>query len=208
MRLALVILLMLTGCSPIDSMRNMLRGGDGDRRFTAEGSVCGVAAIKGAAIGDVAGPGACGVRDAVRVTSVSGIALSQPATLNCGTARALNGWVRDAAIPIVGRRGGGLRGLTVAAHYVCRTRNHKPGARLSEHSYGNAIDISEFRLADGGKLTVRDDWGGGSRGRIMKELHGAACGPFGTVLGPRSDRYHQTHFHLDTADYRSGPYCR
>jgi len=116
--------------------------------------------------------------------------------------------VRDAALPIVGRRGGGLRGLTVAAHYVCRTRNHKPGARLSEHSYGNAIDISEFRLADGGKLTVRDDWGGGARGRIMKKLHGAACGPFGTVLGPRSDRYHATHFHLDTAAYRSGPYCR
>jgi hypothetical protein len=27
-------------------------------------------------------------------------------------------------------------------------------------------------------------------------------------LGPDADRYHQDHFHLDTASHRSGPYCR
>jgi hypothetical protein len=39
-------------------------------------------------------------------------------------------------------------------------------------------------------------------------MHKAACGPFGTVLGPNSNRFHQDHFHFDTARYRSGSYCR
>jgi len=39
-------------------------------------------------------------------------------------------------------------------------------------------------------------------------MHRAACGPFGTVLGPNADRFHQDHFHFDTARHRSGPYCR
>jgi len=28
------------------------------------------------------------------------------------------------------------------------------------------------------------------------------------VLGPEAARYHQDHFHFDTARYRSGSYCR
>jgi hypothetical protein len=42
----------------------------------------------------------------------------------------------------------------------------------------------------------------------MRRMHRGACGPFGTVLGPEADRYHQDHFHFDTARYRSGSYCR
>jgi hypothetical protein len=42
----------------------------------------------------------------------------------------------------------------------------------------------------------------------MRRAHKTACGPFGTVLGPNADRYHQDHFHFDTARYRSGSYCR
>jgi len=30
----------------------------------------------------------------------------------------------------------------------------------------------------------------------------------GTVLGPEANRFHRDHFHFDTAEYRSGPYCR
>ncbi len=208
MRLVFLIPLILMGCSVVDTARGVFNSSPDQANFSAVGSVCDVPAIKGETIGDVSGPGGCGVENAVRITSVGGIALSQPATLNCPTAKALNGWVLNAAIPTIGTKGGGLKSLKVAAHYACRTRNHKRGARLSEHAKGNAIDISEFGLADGSTLSVLSDWGGGRRGQIMKELHSSACGPFGTVLGPKADRYHQTHFHLDTAGYRSGPYCR
>lgn len=158
-------------------------------------------------IGNVPGPGACGVRDALRVTSVAGVRLSQPATLSPRATTQLDIWMRNHAIPIIGNKGGGLAAVQVAAHYSCRTRNHRPGARLSEHSFGHAIDFSAFILKDGTRLTVLNDWTG-SNSRILRRLHASACGPFGTVLGPNSDRHHRDHFHFDVAEYRSGPYCR
>lgn len=157
-------------------------------------------------LGSVPGPGRCGVPDAYRVTEAAGVRLSQPATLRRATAERLDGWLRNHAIPIIGNRGGGLVGIQVPAHYVCKTRNSQPGARLSEHAKGNAIDISHFILADGSRIAV-NEWRG-SNGRLLKRLHASACGPFGTVLGPDSDRFHHSHFHFDIADYRSGPYCR
>ena len=158
-------------------------------------------------LGTVPGPGACGVNDAYRVTSVAGVALSQPAVINGETLSTLERWLRQEAIPIIGNRGGGLVAISVPAHYACRTRNSQRGARLSEHAKGNAIDISAFVLADGSRLTVLNDWNG-RNSNTMRRLHASACGPFGTVLGPNSDRHHQDHFHFDVADYRSGPYCR
>ena len=97
--------------------------------------------------------------------------------------------------------------MTVAAGYACRTRNSRPGGRLSEHARGNAIDISAFRLRDGTRLTVLDDWNSRNRD-VMRRLWRSACGPFGTVLGPNADAHHRDHFHFDVAEYRSGSYCR
>ena len=165
------------------------------------------AGLQAERIGAVSGPGACGVKDAYRVTSVAGVRLSQPATLGRETLATLERWLRQEAIPIIGGKGGGLVGITVPSHYACRTRNSQRGARLSEHAKGNAIDISAFTLADGTRLTVLNDWNG-RNSRTMRRLHASACGPFGTVLGPNSDRHHRDHFHFDVADYRSGPYCR
>lgn len=157
-------------------------------------------------VGNISGPGACGVPDAYRVTEAAGVRLSQAATIRRATAETLDDWLRRHAIPIIGNRGGGLVGIQVPAHYTCRTRNSQPGARLSEHAKGNAIDISAFILADGSRIEVTE-WRG-SNGAVLKRLHASACGPFGTVLGPDADRFHHNHFHFDVADYRSGAYCR
>ncbi len=171
------------------------------------GSEIGTGAFQAEKLGRVSGPGACGVEDAYSVVQAGGIRLSQPATLSRSAARQLDAWLRSAAIPAIGNRGGGLVEIRVASHYACRTRNSQSGARISEHAKGNAIDISAFVLADGTQLTVLEDWDGPNR-RLMRRLHASACGPFGTVLGPNSDRHHQDHFHFDVADYRSGAYCR
>ncbi|MEM6386985.1 MAG: extensin family protein [Pseudomonadota bacterium] len=162
--------------------------------------------LKAEKIGSISGPGACGVPNAYRVTEAAGVRLSQAATIRLATAERLDGWLRNHAIPIIGGRGGGLVAIQVPAHYACRTRNSRPGAKLSEHAKGNAIDISAFILADGSRIEVTN-WRG-SDGRILKRLHKSACGPFGTVLGPDADRHHQNHFHFDIADYRNGAYCR
>mgnify|MGYP001814529342 FL=1 len=158
-------------------------------------------------LGSVSGPGGCGISNAVRVTSAAGVRLSQPATLSPAAALRLDSWLRSHALPTIGQRGGGLVQIRVASHYACRTRNSRRGARLSEHARGRAIDISAFVLADGTTITVLDGWNG-SDSRLLRQLHKSACGPFGTVLGPNSDRHHRDHFHFDIADYRNGSYCR
>ena len=172
------------------------------------GPLCGDRAIVGERMAPIAGRIAgCGISAPVRVREIDGIPLRQPATINCDTARALRDWLRESVIPAVGRRGGGVASLRVVASYSCRTRNHQPGARLSEHATGNAVDIAGIGLANGSEVSVLDDWGGGREGRILRQVHAGACGTFGTVLGPDSDRYHRDHFHFDVASYRSGPYA-
>ncbi|WP_394349817.1 extensin-like domain-containing protein [Roseivivax sediminis] len=179
------------------------------QRERRRGAICGDPAIQGEAVGYVPGRiPACGIDDAVRVRAVSGVALSQQALVDCGTARALKRWVDRGLKPAVGRAGGGVAELRVAAHYICRTRNHQPGAKVSEHGKGRAIDISAIRLRDGTNMTVLGGWRSANQGPILKRAYRAACGIFGTTLGPDSDRFHQDHFHFDTARYRSGSYCR
>ena len=165
-----------------------------------------------AILGEVVAPisnGACGIEAPVAVRYVAGVRLSTPATLNCRTANTLANWVENDAQNAVKKLRSQITELTVFASYSCRTRNSRPGARLSEHALGNAIDIGVFTLANGVELSVEDDWGkSGKEGTAIRALHDSACGPFGTVLGPESDSYHYNHFHLDTAEYRSGSYCR
>jgi len=57
-------------------------------------------------------------------------------------------------------------------------------------------------------MSVLRDFRSGPFSAALKAMHRAACGIFGTTLGPGSDRYHENHFHYDTARHRSGPYCR
>ncbi len=175
---------------------------------TRAGSVCGDKSIRGQTLSPIPGKlRGCGIANPVRVTAVDGVRLSQPATINCNTAKALKKWVKGTVKPAVGRLGGGVATLRVVASYSCRTRNNQPGARLSEHAKGNAIDIAAFILADGTRITVLDGWNG-KDSRLLRRLHKSACGPFRTVLGPNADRHHRDHFHFDVADYRSGSYCR
>jgi len=173
------------------------------------GAICGKRAIRGERLATIPGrlPG-CGVKNPVRVFAVSGVTLSQPATLNCTSAKALNKWVKDGVKPAVGRLGGGVASLQVLSSYSCRTRNSKPGAKISEHAKGNAIDIAAINLKNGMSVNVLDGWNNRVQGKLLRRIHRSACGPFGTVLGPDSDRFHRNHFHLDTARYRGGSYCR
>jgi len=194
---ALIIAVALSGCGRSDEVEAP----------PMDGSVCGDPFLRGEVIGNVDGAGACGIENAVLLREVSGVRLSTPARIECSTARALRTWVEDGVIPTVGDTGGGVQSLRVVAHYSCRSRNNQPGARLSEHSFGRAIDIAGIGLADGTEMTLLTDWNGRYASQL-RAMWRAACGPFGTVLGPESDRFHRDHFHFDTASYRSGSFCR
>jgi hypothetical protein len=178
-------------------------------KLRAKGAVCGDPDIQGEVIGRVTSKNrSCGIKNAVRVTSVAGVALSPRATIDCPTASALKSWVENSAKPTFARTGGGLKNLRVAAHYACRTRNNQPGAKVSEHGRGRAIDISGFQFRDGTGVTVLKGWNARGSSDALRRLHKDACGTFGTVLGPQSDRFHKDHFHFDTARYDNGAYCR
>ncbi len=174
--------------------------------FGKKGSVCGDPSIKGQTIAPIIGRiKGCGVPEAVMVTSVSGVMLSEPATIDCNTARALDAWVEQGLQPQFANDP--VVQLQVAGHYVCRPRNNIAGNKISEHGRGKAIDISGFVLASGEVLRIATDWRSKADGRLIKAAHKAACGVFNTTLGPGSDGYHEDHLHFDTASGR-GPYCR
>lgn len=204
---ALVALLLTTGACGSGSDR---RGEAVSRASTSGyGMVCGDPALRGESIGMVPGGATgCGIDQAVRLREVNGVMLSTGAVVDCPTARAFKTWMARGMEPALGSRGGGVKEVRVAASYACRTRNHQKGARISEHGKGRAIDVAGFTLRDGSQISILRDWGKGRDGRALKQMHRAACGTFGTVLGPESDRFHQDHFHFDTARHRGGAYCR
>jgi hypothetical protein len=171
--------------------------------------ICGDRGLRGEEVGLVPGSvTGCGIGNAVRLHEVSGLQLSTGAVIDCQTARAFKTWVNRGLVPAVGQQGGGVDRIRIAASYACRPRNNQRGALISEHGRGKAIDVSGYRLRDGTEVTVLRDWGSGRNGRALRQMHRAACGPFGTVLGPDADRFHLDHFHFDTARHRNGPYCR
>ena len=153
----------------------------------------------------------CEVPNAWKVQSLGSVRFSQDATMNCGMADPLKNWLEDVVQPTAQRSfGESVISVDVAASYSCRPRNNQRGAKMSEHGYGNAIDIAAFTLESGRKVTVLEGWRGGSDERaFLRGVHDQACGDFHTVLGPDSGRAHRDHLHLDLQNRASGSvYCR
>lgn len=136
----------------------------------------------------------------------SGIALDPPATMNCATAEAASRFVTGPIQTLAkAAYGKGVKSVGQASAYVCRPRNGT--VKLSEHAFGNALDIASITLDDGTVLSVGDEKDT-KAASVLAEIRKAACGPFKTVLGPGSDADHATHLHLDLAPRRNGGlYC-
>jgi hypothetical protein len=89
--------------------------------------------------------------------------------------------------------------------YSCRSMNNQPGAAISEHAFGNALDVAAFTLADGRKVTVKDGWHGLPEERgFLHDVQASACALFATVLAPGSNAFHYDHIHVDMARRHSG----
>jgi hypothetical protein len=82
--------------------------------------------------------------------------------------------------------------------YSCRGMNGNASAHISEHAFGNALDIAAFTLADGRRITVKEGWHGLPEEQgFLRDVQGAACRTFNTVLAPGSNVYHYDHIHVD-----------
>ena len=71
----------------------------------------------------------------------------------------LDAWLADVVQPAAQARfGQQVAQINSMGSYACRGMNNQRGAQLSEHSFGNALDIGGFVLADGREITLVRDW--------------------------------------------------
>src|SRR5258706_16244678 len=99
----------------------------------------------------------------------------------------------------------GVQTCALPISYSCRGMNDVPDARISEHAFGNALDIAAFTLTDGHIVTVKDGWRGTPAGQgFLHDVQDAACTVFATVLAPGSNAYHEDHMHVDLMRRSSG----
>ncbi|GGK18525.1 extensin-like domain-containing protein [Salinarimonas ramus] len=151
------------------------------------------------------GDGRCGTALPLRVSALDGIALQPAVTVQCDVALALAHWSEQALLPAAREHlDAEPQTLYTAGAYVCRGRNRQPNARLSEHAFANAVDITGMDFAEGEAFAVEPRGGVESpQARFQREIRRGACAHFRTVLGPGSDAYHDDHLHFDQRERRN-----
>ncbi|MEM7780669.1 MAG: extensin family protein [Pseudomonadota bacterium] len=159
---------------------------------------------------DTYGAPGCNKLGTVQLTALAGdrsqFSMSNVGPLQCPVAQAFSAWARfgvdRAAQQILGSP---LARIETMGTYSCR--NIAGTNRRSSHARAAAIDVSGFVLADGRRITLVEDWDGGTPAEreFLRVVHRSACKRFGTVLGPEYDAAHADHFHLEGSD---PSYCR
>ncbi|WP_067738995.1 extensin family protein [Novosphingobium naphthalenivorans] len=150
----------------------------------------------------------CSTVETVQLSSLqsdtASLGLTNLGPVTCNVATTFAAWARygvdRAAEQILGSR---LARIETFGSYNCR--NVAGTGRRSGHATANAIDVSAFVLADGRRISVLDDWNGGTPAerRFLRIVHASACKRFGTTLGPDYNAAHANHFHVeaDRADF-------
>ena len=181
--------------------------------------------------------GLCGAPAPILLKTLGGdprVEFDPPVMMTCQLARALNTWLDKTVQPKAEALfGSPVAKLHNASSYACRNRYHDAYQPLSEHALANAIDIPEFVLASGERITVLDDWpknpftppvplpnpvhvaavgtsvpmasttSADQKAKFVKYIHDDACRTFGTVLGPDANEAHKSHFHFDMKQRRA-----
>ena len=98
----------------------------------------------------------CVVEQPVRLRSIASgehvLEFAETPILACGFATVLTRWLAEIAIPTaLFHLAQPANKVLVGPGYACRPRNQQPGAELSVHAFGIALDIRGFELADGSR---------------------------------------------------------
>jgi hypothetical protein len=138
-------------------------------------------------------------RDPLVTAAAGPVEVKPPATLACPIVSALDQWITAAVQPAAEHwfRQTVVEIKQISA-YSCRGMNGDPNAHISEHAFGNALDVAEFTLADGHKVSVQYGWHGTPEEQgFLHDVQSAACDQFTTVLAPGANVYHYNHIHVD-----------
>jgi Extensin-like protein C-terminus len=132
--------------------------------------------------------------------------LTPAATLACPLVSALDRWVSESVQPAAMRWfGAPVTEIKQISAYSCREMVGSGTSTISEHAFGNALDIAGFTLADGRKISVQHGWRGTPEEQgFLHDVQLAACENFSTVLAPGYNAAHYNHIHVDLMRRSSG----
>jgi hypothetical protein len=125
--------------------------------------------------------------------------LKPTATLACPIVSALDRWVSGGVQPAAMRWfNSPVVEIKQISAYSCRGMVGAGTNHISEHAFGNALDIAGFTLADGRKISVKDGWHGSPEEQgFLHDVQLYACDIFNTVLSPGYNAAHYNHIHVD-----------
>jgi hypothetical protein len=138
--------------------------------------------------------------------AIGPVEVKPAATLACPIVSVLDQWIAQSVQPAALRWfGQPVTEIKQISAFSCRSMNNQRGARISEHAFGNALDIAAFVFADGRMVKVKDGWRGAPEEQgFLRDVQGAACEQFTTVLAPGADEFHYDHIHVDLMRRASG----
>jgi hypothetical protein len=145
-------------------------------------------------------------REPLITASAAPVEVKPAATLACPIVSTLDQWISRAVQPAAQRWfRQSVAEIKQISAYSCRGMNGNPNAHISEHAFGNALDIAEFTLADGHKISVQYGWHGSPEEQgFLHDVQLAACEDFTTVLAPGANVYHYNHIHVDLMRHYNG----
>jgi hypothetical protein len=154
------------------------------------------------ALGPMRGP----VNGPMSTGAITPAALTPAATLSCPIVSALDRWVAEGVQPAAMRWfGSPVTEIRQISAYSCRSMVGAGTSRISEHAFGNALDIAGFTLADGRKVTVKNGWRGSPEEQgFLHDVQLYACNTFVTVLAPGYNAAHYDHIHVDLMRRKNG----
>lgn len=151
--------------------------------------------------------GRCWQLDAVRLRGgVTPLAPAGP-VMTCRQALAYAFWDRHGLQPAArALLGAQVTRVEHVGTYACRNLYGREDTPRSEHAFANALDVGGFRMSDGRRLRILDDFHGeGPEGLFLRAARDSACRWFRVTLSPDYNAAHATHLHLDSGPYRA---CR
>jgi hypothetical protein len=155
------------------------------------------------------GPGVCGMNHPFKIEAAAdGFVGVQPkATLACPMTAAFNKWLTEVVQPAAHAWfGEHVVEVKQLSSFSCRRIGGS--GTMSEHGFGNALDVAGFTFQSGRSVTVKRGWRGSAEERgFLRQVHAGGCDIFTTVLGPGYDAAHHDHFHFDLAR-RNRVVCR
>jgi hypothetical protein len=136
-------------------------------------------------VSEINGDGSCGMNHPFRIqAAVDGqVSMKPQATLGCPMTVAFNRWVTEIAQPAAQAWfGEQIVEVRQLSSYSCRRIGGS--GNMSEHGFGNALDVAGFTFSSGRIVTVKHGWNGAPEERgFLRQIHAGGCEVFTTVLG-------------------------